>query len=69
VSSGSWKFRDSHLTRALKAAKKAGYCVDKAVLSANGDIVLKFAADDGNEDTAAANPWDEVYAAKQKRSA
>jgi hypothetical protein len=42
VSTGRWKFRENHLTRALKAAKKAGYCVDKAVINADGDIELVF---------------------------
>ena len=70
VSTACWKFRDSHLTRALKAAKKAGYCVDKAMINANGDIVLTF---DSNREISdndnASNPWDQVYASRQKRPA
>jgi hypothetical protein len=70
VSSGSWKFRDSHLTRAIKAAKKAGCCVDKAVITAAGDIVLKFGdGHDHDTDTDTPNEWDTVYAANQKRTA
>ena len=67
VSSGAWKFRGSHLVRALKAAKKAGYCVDKAVLTANGEIELKFVAgvqDNSDNNTDTPNEWDTVYAAK-----
>jgi hypothetical protein len=70
VSTACWKFRGSHLTRALKAEKKAGYCVDKAMINANGDIVLTF---DSNREISdndnASNPWDQVYASRQKRPA
>jgi hypothetical protein len=68
VSSGSWKFRENHLTRVLKAAKKAGYCVNKASINAAGEIVLMFDQHD-ETDTDTPNPWDKVYAANQKRSA
>ena len=69
MSSGAWRFRDNHLTRALKAAKKAGYWVNKATISSNGEIVLMFGGDvssnDNDHDTP--NPWDQVYVANQKR--
>jgi hypothetical protein len=70
VASSCWKFRDSHLTRALKAAKKAGFCVDKAVIHASGDIELKFGdgQHENDNNNAATNPWDEVYAPNKKRS-
>jgi hypothetical protein len=62
MSSGSWKFREIHLTRALKAAKKAGFCVDRAVITASGDIELKFGnAPQNDNDTP--NPWDAVHVA------
>ena len=71
MSSGAWRFRDNHLTRALKAAKKAGYCVNKATISSNGEIVLMFGNDvpsNGNDnDNDTPNPWDQVYVANQKR--
>jgi len=75
VSSGVWRFRDNHLTRALKAAKKAGYCVNKATISSNGEIVLMFGNDvssngndnDNDNDNDTPNPWDQVYVANQKR--
>jgi hypothetical protein len=71
VSSGAWRFRDNHLTRALKAAKKAGFCVNKATISSNGEIVLMFGNDvlsNGNDnDNDTPNPWDQVYVANQKR--
>jgi hypothetical protein len=71
VSTACWKFRDSHLTRAIKAAKKAGCCVDKATITANGEIVLtlrngEIPDNDNNDNTP--NPWDKVYASHQKRS-
>jgi hypothetical protein len=73
VSSACWKFRDSHLTRALKAAKKAGYCVDKATINTTGDIVLTFGgggeSDNNSSNDNTPNPWDKVYASRQKRPA
>jgi hypothetical protein len=73
VSSGAWRFRDNHLTRALKAAKKAGYCVDKATISSNGEIVLMFGGDvssnDNDNDDDTHNPWDDVYVTNKKRPA
>jgi hypothetical protein len=70
MSSGSWKFKSTHLVRALKAAKKANYAVEKAVINAAGEIVLTFSNGtvSDNEDTKA-NPWDEVYAENKKRVA
>ena len=67
MSSGVWRFRDNHLTRALKAAKKAGYCVNKATISSNGEIVLMFGGDVLSNDNDTPNPWDQVYVANQKR--
>jgi hypothetical protein len=71
LASGSWKFKGSHLTTALKAAKKADFCVEKAVINTSGEIVLMFGngqTSNTNDDTAP-NPWDVVYAPNQKRSA
>jgi hypothetical protein len=57
----------------LKASRKAGFSVEKAVINANGEIVLMFAGDaarpkDTTKDTAP-NPCDDIYAAHQKRTA
>ena len=67
VSSGPWKFKNSHLIRALKAAKKAGFLVEKAVINAAGEIVLIFSNGTTNDDPKP-NPWNVVYAKNQKRS-
>jgi hypothetical protein len=72
VASGSWKFRDNHLCRALKASRKAGFSVQKAVISANGEIVLMFSnaiSDTTTDDDTTSNDWDVVYAPNQKRTA
>jgi hypothetical protein len=72
VASGSWKFRDNHLYRALKAAKKAGFCVEKTVISANGEIALVFGNGepaDTTNDNITPNEWDVVYAPHKKRTA
>jgi hypothetical protein len=72
VASGSWKFRENHLCRALKASRKAGFSVEKAVINTNGEIVLVFAGDTTTETATAndnVNDWDKDYAKSQKRSA
>jgi hypothetical protein len=64
-------FKEADVTRALKAARKAGYVVDRASINRAGDIDLVFrteAAD--NTPRSTRNPWDEVLpdAANEKRS-
>jgi hypothetical protein len=50
-------FREADVTRALRAARKAGYSVDRAVINRMGDIELRFGtADHDNTDASANEP-------------
>jgi hypothetical protein len=54
-------FRATDVTRLLRAARKAGYVVDKAVISrSTGDIVLVFGGTQVKLSEIDRNPWDEV---------
>jgi hypothetical protein len=68
VSSGHWKFKSTHLIRALKAAKKSGFPVTKAVINAAGEIVLVF-GNEANDNDTTPNPWDVVNDTNKKRVA
>jgi hypothetical protein len=65
-------FRETDVTRLLRAARKAGYTVDKAVISrTTGDIVLVFGGTEVKLSEIDRNPWDEVltHAADKERPA
>jgi len=63
-------FRQQDVTRFMRAARKAGYTMDKAVINRSGDIVLVFGTTEINLSELERNPWDEVLidAADEKRS-
>jgi hypothetical protein len=62
-------FKEADITRALKGAKKAGYCVAQALINRSGEIVLIFGAAAAADAPRTINPWDEVLpdAANEKR--
>jgi hypothetical protein len=61
---GPCTFREADLTRALKAAKKAGVDVARCEIDKTGKIVLVLGKEGGNIE---ANEWDQWY--EQKTSA
>jgi hypothetical protein len=66
VARGKCAFKESDVTRAIKAVTKAGVGVARVEIDPNGKIVVvagKAAADEVTNK----NPWDEIYAANEKR--
>jgi hydroxymethylglutaryl-CoA reductase len=60
MSKGVWAFRPAALTRAIKAAEKAGKTVAEAQIdSVTGKIMLKF-GESGASLTESTNEWDEA---------
>lgn len=58
---GPLRFRQSDLTRAIRAAIAAGVKVERVRIERDGKIVLDFAKDDGSiEIEQDANPFDEL---------
>jgi hypothetical protein len=53
-------FRQLDITRALKAAARAGVTVDKIEIAADGTISLKVSRDRPAATAGAANEWDTV---------
>jgi hypothetical protein len=66
VASGPWKLH-SHLTQALKAAKKAGFDVAEIAVNANGFKLISRNGDEPSNDNDAPNEWDEVFHAPDKK--
>jgi hypothetical protein len=61
MSKGRWAFRPAALTRAIKAAEKAGKTVAGVEIdSATGDIVLRFGESGGSKasEINLENEWD-----------
>jgi uncharacterized protein GlcG (DUF336 family) len=52
-------FKSVDLTRAIKAAKKAGADVERAEVNRDGKIVLVLKKDDEPPSTSERNEWDE----------
>jgi hypothetical protein len=57
---GRCTFKESDLTRALRAAKKAGAHVARAELARDGKIVLVLKKDGEAPSTSERNEWDEI---------
>jgi hypothetical protein len=53
-------FREVDLTRALRAAKKAGENVARAEIARDGKIVLVLNMDDQTPSGSERNEWDEI---------
>jgi hypothetical protein len=62
VSRGKCTFKQSDLTRALKATKAAGVDVAKIEIEPDGRMVMVLSGKEGNKDSndTSGNPWDEV---------
>jgi hypothetical protein len=57
---GKANFRQSDLTKAIKAIEAAGQKVRRVEISAGGKIVVVI-VNDGDETEKIENSWDEVY--------
>jgi hypothetical protein len=57
---GPCTFKEADLTRALRAAKKAGANVARAEVARDGKIVLVLKKDDGASSESERNEWDEI---------
>jgi hypothetical protein len=57
---GRCTFKESDLTRALRAAKKAGARVARAELARDGKIVLVLKKDGEAPSMSERNEWDEI---------
>jgi hypothetical protein len=57
---GRCTFKEGDLTRALRAAKKAGAHVARAELARDGTIVLVLKKDGETPSVSERNEWDEV---------
>ena len=68
VPRGPAKWRERDLTKAVKAAKRAGG-VDRVEVTPNGCIQLVLAEQALATTNTDPNPWDEVHAANEKRPA
>ena len=65
-------FRQTHITRALKAAGKAGAAVREALIQPDGSIRLIFELGAGNDSMSALDRWEadhEARTARQRRPA
>jgi hypothetical protein len=58
-------FQESDVTRAVKAVTKAGVEVARVEIDTNGKIVV--VAGKPVDEVTNKNPWDEIYAANEKR--
>ena len=56
---GRCTFKETDLTRALRAAKKAGADVVRAEIARDGQIVLVLKKDDEAPSTSERNEWDD----------
>jgi hypothetical protein len=57
---GRCTFKEVDLTRALRAAKKAGAHVARAEIARDGKIVLVLNKDDQAPSRSESNEWDEI---------
>ncbi|HEX7873963.1 MAG TPA: hypothetical protein VF475_13695 [Sphingobium sp.] len=55
------RFRQADVTRAMKAAKRAGYPAVRIEIDRAGKITILASGEDAALPAPAANPWDEVY--------
>ena len=60
MSRGAQSFRQSDVTKALKAAEKAGFKVQRAEVRRDGSILLDFDQRPGAALHSSVNEWDEV---------
>jgi hypothetical protein len=62
VSRGKYKFKQSDMTRALRATKAAGIGISKIEIEPDGKmvIVLSDAKAEMMDDDCSGNPWDNV---------
>ena len=60
---GPCTFKENDLTRALRAAKKAGVKVARAEVSRDGRIVLVLKKDGEAQSISERNEWDEINGA------
>jgi hypothetical protein len=65
VARGRCAFKESDVTRLLKAAKKAGVEFVRVEIE---DGKISVVAGKPNDEAVMQNPWDEIYAPDQKRS-
>jgi len=68
VANAIHKFRDRDVRRFIRANQQAGIAIAAVELDPNSGRI-KIVSKDSNASTELSNPWDEVYAADQKRSA
>jgi hypothetical protein len=64
---GPCTFKETDLTRALKAAKKAGVDVARAEVARDGTIVLVLNTRDNRLPVRERNEWDELNGADQAK--
>jgi uncharacterized protein GlcG (DUF336 family) len=57
---GRCTFKEADLTRALRAAKKAGMNVARAEVDRAGKIILVLKNDGGEASTTERNEWDDI---------
>jgi hypothetical protein len=61
MSKGQWAFRPAALTRAIKAAEKAGKNVTGAKIdSVTGEFELRFGKSDASTAQGEGNEWDQI---------
>jgi len=63
------KFRDRDVRRFIRANQQAGVAIAAVELDPNTGRIKVISKDSNNASTELSNPWDEVYAADQKRPA
>jgi hypothetical protein len=63
VGHGRCTFKEVHLTRALRAARKAGIDVARAEVDRAGKIILVLKNDGEAASTGERNEWDEINGA------